>query len=86
MDWKGWAEDTIGLDVPRPAFYVTNAALVIAAFSGAHMGWKAPTLSLSVPALAVINALGFHLGPALRQWRYNPGLLTALAACLPAAS
>lgn len=86
MDWKAWAEQALGLRVSWADFYVTNAAMLVAAVAGAHIGWRLPSVSLSVPALTVINALGLHLGPTVRQRRYAPGTVTALLVYLPAAA
>lgn len=49
------------------------------------MGWRAPILSLSIPALTVINAVVFHLAPTLRFRRYSPGVITASLLYLPIA-
>lgn len=85
MDWPTWAAATFQLEVSWPDFYVTNAALVLGAIAEAELGWQAPSLSLAVPALTVIYAVGFHIMPTVRQRRYSPGVLTASLLYLPAA-
>lgn len=86
MDWRDWARETLGIDLPWSDFYVTNSALALAAVSGAAAGWRSPTLALSVPAVCAINAVGFHILPAIRTRRYSPGLITAVGLYLPLAA
>jgi hypothetical protein len=35
------------------------------------------------PALALVNAVVFHIGPTLLQRRFSPGLITAVLLFLP---
>lgn len=83
MDWRTWVKETSGVDFPWSDFSAINGALVAGAVVGARVGWRAPVLSLSIPALTVINAAGFHLAPTLRDRRYSPGALTATLLYLP---
>ena len=45
---------------------------------------RLPAASLALPALAMINAVFFHLGPTIVFRRYSPGLVTALLLVAPA--
>ncbi|MBV9453380.1 MAG: HXXEE domain-containing protein [Rubrobacter sp.] len=42
------------------------------------IGWKLPEVSLMFPALAMVNAVLFHIGPTLLQGRFSPGVITAV--------
>ena len=87
LGWQGWAATVIG---PRLGvvftwtdFWATNGALVVLGVSCAATGWRAPAFALGLPALALINALGFHVAPSVIAKRPNPGLFTALLLYLP---
>lgn len=82
-DWKAWATSTLGLPVDWPAFYLTNAVVVVLGVCCAQVGWRLPEFSLIYPALMVINALFFHILPTVVFRRFSPGLITALVFFLP---
>ncbi|MCB0866388.1 MAG: HXXEE domain-containing protein [Solirubrobacterales bacterium] len=87
LGWQGWASEYFGerLGV-RPTwtdFWVTNAALIVFGVACAMVGWKAAGFSLGLAALALINAIGFHVLPSLRAGAPNPGLFTAAALYVP---
>lgn len=84
-DWKTWATTTLGQPVDWPAFYVTNAVVIILGICCAAVGWRLPEFSLIYPALMVINAIFFHLVPTATQKRFSPGLITAVLLFLPIA-
>jgi hypothetical protein len=50
------------------------------------IGWRLPEVSLTFPALALINSLFFHIGPPLVQRRFSPGTITAALLFLPSGS
>ena len=83
LNWLGWARSTLKLDLTWSDFYVTNAIVVVAGISTAMIGWRLPEVSLMFPALALINALFFHIGPTLVQRRFSPGTITAVLLFLP---
>ncbi len=47
------------------------------------IGWRLPEVSLTFPALALVNATFFHIGPTLVQRRFSPGTITAVLLFLP---
>ena len=71
------------LDLTWSDFYVINAIVVVTGISTAMIGWRLPEVSLTFPALALINSLFFHVGPPLVQRRFSPGTITAALLFLP---
>jgi hypothetical protein len=47
------------------------------------VGWKAAGFSLALPALCLINAVGFHILPSIRASTPNPGVFTATLLYVP---
>jgi len=47
------------------------------------IGWRLPEVSLTFPALTLINSLFFHIGPTLVQRRFSPGTIIAALLFLP---
>lgn len=87
LGWQGWASETFGriLGV-KPTwgdFWATNAALLAFGLAAAMVGWRAPGFALGLAALCLINAIGFHVLPSLRERHPNPGLFTAVALYIP---
>jgi hypothetical protein len=83
LDWKTWANNLLKLPVDWPAFYVTNALVVVMGIVAAEIGWRLPALSLAFPALMVINAIFFHILPFVVTKKYSPGLISAVMLFLP---
>jgi hypothetical protein len=83
FDWRSWAEQTLKLAVRWDQFYVTNAGVIVLGIAAAGVGWRLPEFSLAFPALAIVNALLFHVLPSIRSRRYAPGLATAVVLFLP---
>ena len=83
LDWLGWARSTLKLDLSWTDFYVTNAIVVVAGICTAMIGWQLPEVSLMFPALALVNALVFHIGPTLVRRRFSPGTISAGLLFLP---
>jgi hypothetical protein len=90
LDWLTWANDTLGsrlgFHLTWPDFYMTNAALVVVAIAAAGIGWSSPEVSLAVPALFVVNAVGFHILPTVVGRRFSPGTISAVLVYLPVAA
>lgn len=55
----------MNLDLTWPDFCVTNAIVVVTGISTAVIGWRLPEVSLTLPALGLINYLFFHIRPTL---------------------
>ena len=59
--WVAWANETLGprfgVTFTETDFMLTNAALVFIALAGAAIGWWAPAVSLSIPAVFIICLL-----------------------------
>jgi hypothetical protein len=87
LGWQGWASDTFGrLLGVRPTwtdFWATNAALLAFGLAAAMVGWRAAGFSLALAALCLINAIGFHVLPTLRERAPNPGFFTAVLLYIP---
>jgi uncharacterized protein with HXXEE motif len=87
LGWQGWAAEAFGRRlgiVPTWLdFWATNGLLVVFAVSTAAVGWRAPVWALSLPALCLVNAVGFHVVPSLAAGRPNPGLFSACTLYLP---
>jgi len=87
LGWQGWASETVGGRFGiRPSwtdFWVANAALIVFAVAAAMIGWRAAGFSLALPALCLINAVGFHIVPSLRARAPNPGFFTATLLLVP---
>lgn len=87
LGWQGWASEALdkrfGLKPTWADFWVTNAALIVFGVAAAMVGWKAPAFSLSFAALALINAVGFHILPSLRAGHPNPGVFSAVLLYVP---
>ena len=87
LGWQGWASgrfaEPFGIRPTWTDFWVTNVALIVFAVAAAMVGWKAAGFSLALPALCLINAIGFHIVPSIQARRPNPGLFTASVLFVP---
>ena len=83
LDWVAWAQATFNFNLGWADFYTTNAIVVVAGICTAMIGWKLPEVSLMFPALALVNAVLFHIGPTLLQRRFSPSVITAVLLFLP---
>ncbi len=83
LNWLDWARHVLKLDLSWADFYVTNSIVVVGGICTAMIGWQLPQISLTFPALAIVNALLFHIGPTLVQRRFSPGTITAVFLFLP---
>lgn len=87
LGWQGWASETFGrIFGVRPSwadFWATNAALIVFGVAAAMVGWRAAGFSLALPALCLINAVGFHILPSVRAGAPNPGVFTATLLYVP---
>ena len=81
--WQAWAARTLGITMPTPTFVVMNLMLVVMACVLARMGWKAPTLTLVIPAATLVNAIFFHILPTVVEKRTSPGIYTASILYVP---
>jgi hypothetical protein len=83
LGWRSWAKAAIHLDLPWSDFYVVNAAAITIGIACAMVGWQEPAFALAFPALALINAIFFHIAPTLIQRRISPGIITAIVIQIP---
>jgi hypothetical protein len=81
--WQAWAARTLGITMPTPTLVVMNLMLVVMACVLARMGWKAPTLTLVIPAATLVNAIFFHILPTVVEKRTSPGIYTASILYVP---
>lgn len=84
--WQAWARPTLGIALPSSVFLTMNAVLIVAAFRLAALGWRRPMLSLIIPSATLVNAVFFHILPAIVQARVTPGLYTAVVLYVPFSS
>ncbi len=88
--WVAWANEKLGprfgVTFTETDFMLTNTAMVFMALAGAAIGWWAPAVSLSIPALFIINAVFFHMLPSARDERLAPGTISAVVIYLPVAA
>ena len=84
--WQRWASQTLGIVMPTSLFVLMNAALLVTALSFARIGWRRPTLSLTIPAATLVNAVFFHILPTVVQHEVSPGVYTATFLYLPFSS
>jgi hypothetical protein len=85
LNFVGWAEVALRVNVSWEIFHLVNTALMFFGIACAMIGWRAPGLSLMMPAIIAINALFFHILLTLVQWRISPGTGTSIILFVPAA-
>lgn len=51
----------------------------------ASVGWHHPVVALAFPALMIVNAIFFHVLPAIIKRKNSPGLFTAVILFIPIA-
>jgi hypothetical protein len=83
LNWKTWAKETFGVDVSWEMFYCANFTVVILGICCSSVGWRYPAFALSLPALALINSIFFHILPTITKRKLSPGLITAMFLFLP---
>jgi hypothetical protein len=81
MDFPGFAI-SVGVPCTMHEFDIINMAYVVAGICSAAIGWRAPSLSLSYPALLVANFF-FHTGVSFLEGRPNPGVFTSVLLFAP---
>jgi hypothetical protein len=84
LDLRSWLEFVLKVPVTWEQCHVVNAALMLFAVGGACVGWRAPALSLIMPAVFVINGLAFHVAFSIIWQRYSPGAVTSAVLFVPA--
>ncbi len=86
LNWRDWARAVVGLPVEWADFYVVNSLVVVLGLVTTGIGAHAPALSLTFPALMLINATFFHVLPVIKtRGRYSPGVFTAVVLFYPIA-
>lgn len=79
-------QDAVTCPIPLSFITAVNVGSVWGAFVLAAMfGRRRPVIALSAYGIPLINAFS-HIGGALREQAYNPGLLTAVLLFLPASA
>lgn len=84
LDLRSWLEMVLRVPVTWEQAHLVNAVVTLTAIAGASIGWRNPALSLVMPAVLIVNALGFHLGFTLIWGTYSPGTVSALVLFVPA--
>lgn len=84
LDWRNWARAVIKLPVEWHDFYVVNFLVIVLGIVAAELASALPGVALAFPALMLINAVFFHIGPwVATRGRFSPGLITAVLLFLP---
>jgi hypothetical protein len=84
FNWRDWARNVLTLPVEWDHFYVTNALVIVLGAVAAELAATQPMLALAFPAVMLINATFFHVGPFLMtRGRFSPGLITAVVLFYP---
>ncbi|WP_068467942.1 HXXEE domain-containing protein [Candidatus Protochlamydia phocaeensis] len=84
LNWLYWSRNVLGLKTLTWAdFYIANGVVIITGICAAMVGWVLPSFALIIPALQLINGVGFHILPTLVQRRFSPGIITAILLFLP---
>jgi hypothetical protein len=84
LNWRDWARNVLHLPVDWETFYMANAAVIVLGIVAAEVANQVPVVALAFPALMLINATFFHVGPFLvTKGRFSPGLITAVVLFYP---
>ena len=83
LNYVGWSGRMLQAPISWEIFHLVNGALVVFAIAGAMIGWRAPELSLIMPAVIGLNTI-FHVVTTLVMWRMSPGVCTAVLLFIPA--
>lgn len=84
LDLRSWLEMVLQIPVTWEQAHLINAVVTLTAIAGAAIGWRSPALSLIMPAVLIVNAVGFHLAFTLVWGVYSPGTVSALVLFVPA--
>ena len=81
--WHDWVRKVRKMPAEWNELYMVNAVVIVLGVSCAMVGWKNPAFALSFPAFMVVNAILFHIAPALVTRIFSPGVITAVLLFLP---
>jgi hypothetical protein len=83
MDWKKWVYILTKINISWNDFYLINCIVIIYGVCIASIGINNLYISLTFPALMIINAIIFHILPTIIKRKYSPGLITSIILFLP---
>lgn len=84
LDLRTWMEMVLRVPVTWEQAHLINAVVTLTAVSGAVIGWRVPMFALIMPAVLIVNALGFHLAFSILWGVYSPGTVSGLVLFVPA--
>ena len=84
LDLRSWLQYVFAVQVTWEQCHLVNVAVTLVAVGGACVGWRRPDVALVMPAILIVNALGFHLAFSLFTRTYSPGTVSALVFFVPA--
>ena len=82
-DWHDWVRAVLKLPAEWREFYVVNAVVGLLGISCAVIGLRNPGPALILPAFMLVNAILFHVTPAVLTRRFPLALFTAIILFLP---
>ena len=83
MNWKKWVYIITKIDISWNEFYLINCILIVYAICIANIGIKNLYISLTLPALMIINAFVFHIFPTIIKRKISPGFFSSVILFLP---
>jgi hypothetical protein len=83
MNWQKWVYTLTKINIPWNEFYLINLCVIIYGICMANIGKDNLNISLTFPALMIINAIVFHLIPTIIKKTISPGIFTAIILFLP---
>jgi hypothetical protein len=83
LNWQKWVHTITGINIPWNEFYIINFIVVIYGICIAMIGRNNLYISLTFPALMIINAIIFHIVPIIIKHKISPGIFTSIILFLP---
>jgi hypothetical protein len=83
MNWKKWVYTYTKINISWNEFYLINCIVIVYGICIANIGINNLYISLTFPALMIINAIIFHILPTIINKKISPGLFTSILLFLP---
>jgi hypothetical protein len=86
LNWLPWGKRRLRYNGTWEQYYVLGAALLVAGFAAAMIGWRFPIIGIGLLAEMVIDALFLHIAPTIWYREFSPGVLSSVLIYLPVAA